>query len=138
MKTKTSKLVALFFAILTLFSIPFISNCSKKDGEQENLPFEITKKYPRYLYNSSNPIMSTYWVYVDVQNLSNDSIEIYMLYNLAGKELKSDTVVMEPQLNNGISNRVYHLRVQIPEGYYDAMLGVGPKNEDFEFIWSIV
>ncbi len=93
MRTKANKFIAIIL-IISLISVLFIVGCSNENNK--NLPYKTVKVYSRQEYKS---ILHTtvYFACVDIQNISNDTIEIYMIYDLAGNELKSKTKTLLPE-----------------------------------------
>ncbi len=93
MKTKVNKPIVIIWATLILISSLFFCGCS---NENKNSPCKIHKVYSRHEYNS---ILHTtiYFACVDIQNISNDTIEVYMIYDCAGLELKSNTQTILPE-----------------------------------------
>ncbi len=94
MKTRASKLVVIILIVLTLISSLFIVGCTNKNDN--NLPFKTVKVYSRQEYKS---ILHTtvYFACADIRNISSDTIEVYMIYDLAGNELKSNTKTLLPE-----------------------------------------
>ncbi len=107
MKFKTNKLVAIFFTILMLLSSLIVTSCSGNNNEK-NLPYKTYDVFARQEYNhliKSN----TYWACIEIQNVSDYAIEVYMVYDLAGNEIKSDTKTLSAG-----DNKIYTLKVEIP------------------------